>query len=215
MMFFAKPNTAAAVDAFKGGNGYHVSFTDASKKTVAVLKAIGTTQIDGNRVAVVKVSATPTGLGAMTRMGYFSPKANEECAVLVRTLKFEQDEFDSWIREYRLPENSKAILSPSNCAQTISLSSPVSVAIDSTVTTTNWKGLTVFGDGIPGFAQLAFCTSLDSYIMLNHSMRTYVIIPDYLITKESPYSDENFEDFVHSEVLSNYSKDTYAFASIM
>lgn len=213
-MFFAKPDAIAAIAASEGGNGSHIRFNDATGETVAVLKAIGTTTINGNPVAVVKVSTTLTGLSAMARMGYFSSDPNEECAVLVRTLEFEQAEFKRWIDDCDHPENNKAILSNHNCAQIISLSSPLSVKRNA-VTTRNWKGLTVFGDGIPGFTQLAFCTSIASYIMLNHSMRTYVVIPDCLIDEESLYSDKNFEDFVHSEVLSDYSKDTHAFDNIM
>lgn len=205
---------ARAIAASKGGNGKHVSFTDASNKTVALIKTIGTTTINGKLVAVVKVSATSIGLVAMARMSYFSFESNKECDVLVRKLEFEQAEFDSWLREYLLPENTKAILSPSNCARIVELSKPLSVKRNA-VTTRNWKGLTVFGYGIPGFVQLAFCTSIASYIMLNHSMRTYVLIPDCLIDEESLYSDKNFEDFVHSEVLSDYSKDTHAFDNIM
>ncbi|NBV29726.1 hypothetical protein EBS02_12090 [bacterium] len=213
MMFFTNIDTANAIAAPTGGNGKNCCF-DASGETVAVLKAIGTTQMDGKSVAIVRLSATQLGLNIMTRMGYFSSQAHPDCAIIVKISVFTNAEFTRWLDEYRLPENSTAILAPSNCVGVIALNKPVSVAIDSTVTTANWRGLTVFGNGI-GVMQLAYCEHLGYYVLLNHSMKTYIVIPDFLLSKELPYSDQNFKDFVHSEVLSDYSTEAHQFGVIM
>jgi len=216
-MFFTNIVTAKAIAALTGGNGKNCRFDDASKETVAVLKAIGTTQMDGKSAAKVLLSTTPTGLKAMSRMGYLSAKPHPDCTIIVKISVFTNAEFTQWLDEYRLPENRTAILAPSNCAEVIALSNPLPVNADNAITT-NWRGLTVFGNGIGagiGDMQLAHCDHLGRYVLLNHSDRTYVVIPDALLSKELPYSDQNFEDFVHLEVLSDYSTEAHPFSAIM
>jgi len=213
-MYLVDMKIANTIAAFNGGNGKHVLLTDASGNIVAFLKSIGTTNINGEPVAVVKLSATSTGLIAMTRMGHLSNQPHGECSILVRTLKFEQNEFTRWIEEYHLPENSTAILAPINCAGVIALNKPLPVNIDDSVTTANWCGIIVFGPSTE-VMQLAHCKHIDRYVLLNHSMKTCVVIPDFLLSKELPYSDQNFEHFVHSEVLSDYSTEVHPFSVIM
>jgi hypothetical protein len=214
MMFLVNMEIADSIAALTGGNGKNCCFDDASGKKVAVLKAIGTFQMDGKSAAKVLLCATSVGLKAMIRMGYLSTQAHPDCAIIVKTSEFTNAEFTRWLDEYSLPENSAAIFAPSNCVGVIALNKPVSVAIDDAVTTANWCCLTVFGTNIR-VMQLAYCKSLGSYVLLNHSDKTYVVIPDALLSKELPYSDQNFEDFVHSEVLSDYSTETHPFGAIM
>ncbi len=196
---------ANGIAALTGGNGHHVSFTDASGKKVALLKSLGDIK--------VLLSATQLGLNTMVKMGYLSTQPHPDCAIIVRQSIFTDAEFTRWLNDYSLPENSTAILAPSNCVGVIALNKPLPINTDNAITT-NWCGLTVFGSGI-GVMQLAYCESLGYYVLLNHSMKTYIVIPDFLLSKELPYSDQNFEDFVHSEVLSDFSTEAHPFGVIM
>ena len=110
-----------AINAEKGGNGKNIRF-HFGRGTIAVLKALSVTTINGEDVVYVLLNCTKNGLCCMKHAGYLHDNKAPGCTIRVKVSIFETDaEFSRWLKNYDSPENKRAILSNVNCIGNISL----------------------------------------------------------------------------------------------